>query len=174
MGEKVVTEVVYFIVKYYLPPMVANSSPVLIKGTIPVDNNKTWRDGRRLLGPNKTVEGLLIGILSSFTTASCINMVIRAGFSYILLATLAGTAALIGDLAGAFIKRRLGIPPGGHLPIIDQLGFAVAATVLYYLIGIEEVVSNPTLVSVTLALIFALHVSTNYLAYLFGLKSSRF
>lgn len=174
LGEKAVTELIYFVLRYYLPPMIANSSPVLIKGNIPVDKNKTWRDGRRLLGPNKTVEGLITGILSSFIAASCINMVIEAGFSYILLATLAGIAALMGDLAGAFTKRRMDIPPGGHLPVVDQLGFAVAATALYYLLGVEEVVSNPVLVLDTLTLIFVLHVSTNYLAYLLGLKTSKF
>ena len=36
---------------------------------------------------------------------------------------------VLGDLTGAFFKRRLDIAPGGLLPIVDQVDFVVGAVV---------------------------------------------
>ncbi|MCX6644014.1 MAG: CDP-archaeol synthase, partial [Candidatus Bathyarchaeota archaeon] len=82
--------------------------------------------------------------------------------------------ALLGDLTGAFIKRRLGIPPGGLLPIVDQVDFVVGATV--FSIPLAMVSSFAMLswqLAVTVLLITPpIHLFTNFLAYKMKLKSN--
>lgn len=165
-----VSELAIFIVKFYLPAMFANSSPVLVRGEIPIDGGRKFVDGRPLFGSNKTVEGLIIGAIMSLIAGSVIGY-IWGDTRLAALAAISGVAALMGDLAGAFIKRRLGIKPGDPLPVLDQLDFALAATAVYYIAGVEEVVGSPAYVALSLAIIFALHVLTNGLAYLLKLKS---
>jgi CDP-2,3-bis-(O-geranylgeranyl)-sn-glycerol synthase len=84
------------------------------------------------------------------------------------LAILASIGALLGDLAGAFIKRRLRIKPGNSLPGVDQLDFVLGATIAVSLISV------PTLG--TLMILFCvtppIHLFTNYCAYKLGLKST--
>jgi CDP-2,3-bis-(O-geranylgeranyl)-sn-glycerol synthase len=76
--------------------------------------------------------------------------------------------ALLGDLTGAFLKRRLNIAPGGLLPVIDQIDFVVGAVVFSYPLGI---VSWELAVAV-LIITPPIHLLTNYLAYRLKLKSN--
>jgi CDP-diglyceride synthetase len=41
----------------------------------------------------------------------------------------------MGDLTGAFLKRRLNIPPGGLLPVVDQIDFIVGAILFSLLVS---------------------------------------
>ena len=61
--------------------------------------------------------GILEGFVFGFRKLSC------------TVCVLIPLGALLGDLTGAFIKRRLGIQPGGLLPIVDQIDFVVGAVV---------------------------------------------
>jgi CDP-2,3-bis-(O-geranylgeranyl)-sn-glycerol synthase len=83
-----------------------------------------------------------------------------------LFAALTPLGALLGDLTGAFTKRRIGIAPGGLLPIVDQIDFVVGAVVFSIplaLIGWQ--------VAVTVLLITPpIHLFTNFLAYKMKLK----
>ncbi|MEM4434142.1 MAG: CDP-archaeol synthase, partial [Thermosphaera sp.] len=90
-----------------------------------------------------------------------------------LLGGFAGLFALLGDLAGAFVKRRLNIKPGDPLPIIDQLDFVFSSTLLYLALRVEEVVSKPYYVLITFSIILALHVVANNIAFYMGLKDKR-
>jgi CDP-2,3-bis-(O-geranylgeranyl)-sn-glycerol synthase len=74
----------------------------------------------------------------------------------------------MGDLAGAFLKRRLGIAPGGLLPIIDQIDFVIGAilfslplTMLYWELAIAVIIITPPI-----------HLFTNFLAYKLKLKNN--
>jgi CDP-2,3-bis-(O-geranylgeranyl)-sn-glycerol synthase len=84
----------------------------------------------------------------------------------VLFALLIPLGALLGDLTGAFIKRRLSIAPGGLLPVVDQIDFVVGAVVFSLplaLIGWE--------VAITVLLITPpIHLFTNFLAYKMKLK----
>ncbi|HDD42302.1 MAG TPA: CDP-archaeol synthase, partial [Nitrososphaeria archaeon] len=80
----------------------------------------------------------------------------------------AGT--ILGDIFGSFVKRRLGLKRGQPAPGLDQLGFvcfALALSIAVY--GIPAWLDAATLISLLLITAF-LHVGTNYLAYLLGLK----
>lgn len=157
---------------YYSPAMIANALPVLVKGNILIDFGKSFIDGRPVFGKNKTIEGLIIGIIGAYITGSCLAVLFMKPI-LIILSIGAGSSALLGDLAGAFIKRRLNIKPGDPAPLLDQLDFALATTFFYYALGIPGVLTNKLYVLLALIAIIALHVSANITAYALGLKQSK-
>ncbi len=81
---------------------------------------------------------------------------------------LSPLGALLGDLAGAFLKRRLNIPSGGLLPVVDQVDFVVGAIVFTFPLQIISL-------SVVIAMLIItppIHLLTNFAAYKLGLKSN--
>jgi CDP-2,3-bis-(O-geranylgeranyl)-sn-glycerol synthase len=141
-----------------LPAYIANSVPVLIRGRRPIDFGRNFTDGRRLLGDGKTFEGLFGGLV--FGTLA------GALFGYAFLSFMLALGALLGDIVGAFIKRRAGIVRGRPAPVLDQLGFVAGALLLlspFYPLTIEEVIF---IVIVTPPI----HLFTNFLAYKLKLK----
>jgi CDP-archaeol synthase len=99
---------------------VANGAPVvakLILGThlsSPLDLNRNFVDGKPLLGPAKTIRGLLIAIAATTACAPLLGLGIEIGL-------LVGTTAMAGDLLSSFIKRRLNLPPSGRATGLDQI-----------------------------------------------------
>ncbi|WP_276814300.1 CDP-archaeol synthase [Desulfurococcus amylolyticus] len=161
-----------WIVKYYLPAMIANASPLLVKGDKVIDKGRLFIDGKPILGSHKTWEGFAIGVINSYLTGSAVGIAFRDPCIQVL-SVVAGVSSMLGDLVGAFIKRRLGLKPGRPLPIIDQLSFALMTTLSYLLLGVVDVISRPDYVLSTLALIFILHVAANNIAYMLGVKETR-
>lgn len=99
---------------------VANGSPILAKRLlgarldVPLDGGLRFVDGRPLLGPSKTLRGVVAAIA---LTALCAPLV---GVSPQLGAWI-GAAAMAGDAISSFIKRRLGIAPSGRAIGLDQV-----------------------------------------------------
>ncbi|GAB6148299.1 CDP-2,3-bis-(O-geranylgeranyl)-sn-glycerol synthase [Stetteria hydrogenophila] len=152
--------------KYYLPAYVANAAPVVVKGKRPIDGGRLFIDGRRLLGDGKTWEGLAGGILAGALVAALLAALLSEP-SLVPLGLVASASALLGDMAGSFIKRRLGLERGQPAPLLDQLDFYAAATLGLYLAGARlSLGAVLALAVVTLAL----HRATNYAAYKLGLK----
>ena len=121
-------------------------------------------DGERILGDNKTFRGFLGGL--AVGTLVGVLMSYISSRDLLAIAVPASLGGLLGDLVGAFIKRRLKIPPGGSLPVVDQLDFVVGAVLcasLFYQISTG-----------TLLILFLLtppiHFLTNVGAYALGLK----
>jgi CDP-2,3-bis-(O-geranylgeranyl)-sn-glycerol synthase len=166
-------ELLTWIIQYYLTPMIANAMPVLVSGNTPIDGGRLFIDKKPLLGRNKTWEGFAIGLIGAYITASTTSVILDDP-QIVAVATGAGVFALLGDIVGAFIKRRLNIPPGSPAPILDQLDFFAAATLYYYSLGVQEVTSRPLYVLITVLIVVLLHIVSNWLAYLAGLKTSRF
>ncbi len=77
-------------------------------------------------------------------------------------------AALLGDLLGAFIKRRLGLPRGAPAPLLDQLDFLLAALLALWLI--QPSVLRAIYVVIAVIITPPIHLATNTIAYLLGLK----
>src|SRR5207249_12151536 len=77
--------------------------------------------------------------------------------------------AVLGDLLGAFVKRRLNVEPGKAFPILDQLDFILGSVVLGY--AFFQVV----LISIRLVVVVTppIHLATNYGAYRLGIKKTR-
>jgi len=151
-----------------IPTYIANSTPVLLGGGAPIDRGREFVDGRRILGTNKTMKGFAYGLLLG--SAASLGEAILFG-NYVLLPAgiLASLGALLGDLLGAFVKRRLDIPPGHPLPVVDQLDFVLGALVL----------ASP-LLNVTLGAVLILamatvpiHLLSNAIAYMLRLKKRR-
>ena len=107
----------------------ANTAPIAAKrlfgtrGNRPLDGGWHWRDGRPLLGPSKTIRG----VLASF--AVCLAAAPLLGFSFAVGAWVAG-GAMAGDAIASFTKRRLGIRSSGRAFGLDQVPEALLPLLL--------------------------------------------
>ncbi|MEM2099211.1 MAG: CDP-2,3-bis-(O-geranylgeranyl)-sn-glycerol synthase [Candidatus Bathyarchaeia archaeon] len=158
---KLVTEALIFI----FPAYCANAAPVLAGGGLPLDFGKNFFDGKRLFGKNKTFRGFFFG----WAIGIIVGLIEGVLFNYpLLLSVFSPLGALMGDLAGAFLKRRLDIKPGGLLPVVDQVDFVVGALLFslpFYMVNLE-------LAIVVILVTPPIHLFTNFLAYKLKLKSN--
>jgi CDP-2,3-bis-(O-geranylgeranyl)-sn-glycerol synthase len=153
--------------KFIFPAYCANAVPVIVGGGPPLDLGKKFLDGKPIFGKNKTLRGFFVGL----AVGVAVGLIeIESGlFDYPpLFSVLSPLGALMGDLAGAFLKRRLGIAPGGLLPIVDQIDFVVGAilfslplTMMYWELAIAVITITPPV-----------HLLTNFLAYKLKLKNN--
>ncbi|MCE4612213.1 MAG: CDP-2,3-bis-(O-geranylgeranyl)-sn-glycerol synthase [Desulfurococcales archaeon] len=154
-----------------LPAMAANGAPVVVlryvKNSHPVDFNLKFLDGRRLLGDGKTWEGVTSGLVAGLVV-SAIIAIFSQNAGFITLGILSSIGALIGDMAGSFVKRRINMPRGAPAPLLDQLDFYVGALLLLYIAGVQ-IRLVPSIILAVVVLV--LHVGTNYMAYRLGLKN---
>jgi CDP-2,3-bis-(O-geranylgeranyl)-sn-glycerol synthase len=151
--------------KFIFPAYCANATPVLAGGGAKMDFGKNFYDGKRVLGDNKTFRGFFFGLAIGIV----VGLVECFLFGFpILFSLLTPLGALSGDLAGAFIKRRLGIAPGGLLPVIDQVDFVIGAVVF----SIPLAIMTWELAVLVLLITPPIHLFTNFLAYKMRLKSN--
>src|SRR5438445_4189457 len=161
-GLGIVLDALLFIGPSYL----ANAAPLLLGGGSPLDRGRNFFDGQRILGPHKTVRGLFAGIIAG----SVIGAVESPVNSHLLLGGFAiALGTILGDLLGAFLKRRIRIKPGSPLPIVDQLDFVLGGLLLGNLVFPLSLLSILVVVVVTPPI----HLGTNYGAYLLGIKRTR-
>ena len=151
--------------KLIFPAYCANAAPVLAGGGLPLDFGKNFVDGRRVFGKNKTFRGFFFGLAIGVLVGLTENFL----FGYpLLFGVLSPLGALMGDLAGAFLKRRLAIAPGGVLPIVDQIDFVVGAIVFSLPLSIISL----ELAIAMLIITPPIHLLTNFVAYKLKLKSN--
>lgn len=156
------------IIALALPCYVANATPVLaaklVRRRHPLDFGLHFMDGRRLLGDSKSVEGFFAGLAAGILTGYVLSLY---GALSVGEAAFLSLGTMLGDAAGSFIKRRLGLRSGAPAPLLDQLSFLVFALALY------SVVYGPVEASVALILLMVtppLHLATNLIAYKLKLK----
>jgi CDP-2,3-bis-(O-geranylgeranyl)-sn-glycerol synthase len=100
--------------------LIANGTPILTRHlfgsrfTFPLDAYLTTARGRRWLGPSKTVRGAVAAVLTSAVAATLLGL---PG----VMGAIIGLLAMLGDLSGSFIKRRLNMPPSSQAPGLDQI-----------------------------------------------------
>lgn len=98
----------------------ANGSPVVARlvlrdrFSLAVDGNRKFIDGRPLLGPTKTIRGILVAIVVTAASAPLLGLDLEIGL-------LVGAAAMAGDLLSSFCKRRLGLAPSSRATGVDQI-----------------------------------------------------
>lgn len=102
----------------------ANGTPVLVAALCTqhcawtVDEVIGAVIGRRaslmLFGAHKTVRGLVAAVAAALAVAGGCGWPVWVGL-------LVGAVAMLGDLGSSFVKRRLGIAPGGQVFGLDQL-----------------------------------------------------
>lgn len=153
---------------YVLPAYFANGAPVLFGGGRSIDGGRLFIDGRPIFGPRKTIRGFISGVLTGLITGLLLGL---AGLFPLLpdgaiLGFLMGLGAMLGDLAGSFLKRRLNRPPGSPAPGLDQLDFLLGAILLSLPYRPPEL----DVLICSLVLTPAIHLATNYGAYKLGLK----
>lgn len=153
--------------KFIFPAYCANGAPVLIGGGLPMDLGRKLRDGKPVFGKNKTFRGFFAGLI----VGTFVGLIESVVFNYPVLFGLVTTlGAIVGDLTGAFLKRRLDIPPGGLLPVVDQLDFIVGALAFSwpsfpYMLSLE-------LSATVLIITPPIHFLMNYAAYKLGFKKN--
>lgn len=98
----------------------ANGTPLVAKKifgsrfSYPVDGGREFVDGRPLLGPSKTIRGVLASIAVTTACAPLVGLDISVGAT-------AAVAAMAGDLFSSFLKRRLNFPPSSQAIGLDQV-----------------------------------------------------
>jgi CDP-2,3-bis-(O-geranylgeranyl)-sn-glycerol synthase len=151
--------------KFIFPAYCANGAPVLAGGGLPMDFGKNFVDGKRVFGSNKTFRGFFFGLAVGVAAGSAEWMLFGYPFLFSVLSPL---GALVGDLAAAFLKRRLGIAPGGLLPVVDQVDFVVGAL----LFSLPLAMVSWELAVAVIIITPPIHLLTNFLAYKLKLKKN--
>ena len=99
---------------------VANTMPIVAwhlfkdKFSTPVDFNKTFFDGRPILGPHKTWRGLIASVIGTALASLLLDVWYLDGI-YLAMWSMAG------DMIASFLKRRLGLASGARFTGIDQV-----------------------------------------------------
>ena len=170
-------DVIYSIL-FILPAYVANAAPVILGGKNSIDFNKKFFDKQYIFGPGKTIDGFIGGILAGTTTSIILaKLLIRTNLDifasnalmYIQIGFILSLGAMIGDLLGSFIKRRLEIKRGKPVFILDQLDFLSVALAGAYLFGFRYVFEIENLIFLVSLTIF-IHKFANLLAFMLKLK----
>jgi CDP-2,3-bis-(O-geranylgeranyl)-sn-glycerol synthase len=170
----------------FLPALVPNSAAVLFGGGAPIDRGRTWR-GKRILGDGKTWSGLVGGVLSGILVGFVQLLVTtpNAGAEYLgygpmpqaaWIIVVMAVGSLLGDMGGAFLKRRMGLERGAKATGLDQYDFVVGALLLTALLfpawfsGIY-IEGNGLLALLALIIIVpVIHRLVNIIGYRRGLK----
>jgi len=98
----------------------ANGSPVIAKRifgenyAVPIDGNARFVDGRALLGPSKTIRGVVVSLLVTALGAILLGLQLWLGL-------LVASTAMAGDLLSSFLKRRLHLAPSSKATGLDQI-----------------------------------------------------
>jgi len=111
-----------------------------------VDFGRTMKDGTRVLGDGKTWSGLLGGTLSGMfigLVQLLIGLAVGSddflGFGHppysIIIIFAMAFGALLGDMLGSFIKRRLGRERGAQFHGLDQYDFVLGAFIMLFILA---------------------------------------
>ena len=172
---------------YILPAYVANGFAVFAKffsSPHPIDGGRILKDERFLFGPGKSWEGFFIGFISGVFVG--LLQVITAPFlaaliiQYLILppelvpivilsiplVVIVALGALVGDLIGSFVKRRMNISRRHPAPLIDQLDFLILAILFGWFISPLPLILVVFLLIVTPII----HLLANVIGYLLRLK----
>jgi CDP-2,3-bis-(O-geranylgeranyl)-sn-glycerol synthase len=98
----------------------ANGAPVMAKRLFgsylnyPIDGGIRLADGQPVLGPSKTVRGILLAIIVTWAGALAMGLGSRIGLTI-------GSLAMVGDLSSSFLKRRFRLTPSSRATGLDQI-----------------------------------------------------
>jgi len=158
----------------FLPAGLANGSPVLASRlpllkefSTPLDLGKHYR-GKRLLGPNKTWRGLIVGTLVGALTAFIQSAFVTPEYSVspLLFGGLLGFGALLGDAIESFIKRQKNVPAGESWFPFDQLDYVIGG------LAVGSLIHSFSLRQIAMILVvwMAAHIVSVYVFFLLGVR----
>ncbi|MFA5303896.1 MAG: CDP-2,3-bis-(O-geranylgeranyl)-sn-glycerol synthase [Candidatus Nanoarchaeia archaeon] len=159
-------------VQIFLPAAFANGAPTFLINykKHSIDFGKKWGKNR-IFGEGKTFEGLIFAVFIAFLT----GLLVRYAYFYLNLPWInitpfgyafIGLGAMIGDLAGSFIKRRLNMRRGQKAGLLDMMDFIVGALIFARILVIYSY--GITLFVLIVTPIF--HRLTNIWGYNVGIK----
>ena len=163
-----------------LPAYIPNPSAAFFGGKTPIDRGIYWGKSR-LLGDGKTYEGLikgiscgfLVGVVQHLFLSGYLNLPSFGIFPFFLVTLFCLSAgAMLGDLLGSLIKRRVGLKRGAPFPLVDQLDFVAGAWLLLFLFAREWFTESFSLDIILAVIIITplLHLFTNYIGFKMGKK----
>ncbi len=171
---------------FFLPAFLANPMAVVWGGGTPMDFGRTLRDGERLFGDGKTWRGLVGGTLSGAFLGLLLSLPFSlvasaASWSFGSPAVAFGVSAvlafgaLLGDLAGGFVKRRLRKPRGAKAPGLDQYDFVAGGLLLSLVVpawSVPRFFSGDAWLGLLAIILItpALHRAVNIVGYRMGRK----
>jgi CDP-archaeol synthase len=140
---------------------------------------------RRWFGENKTWRGALAMNAGTLAAALALHRLPQyrqrlpepvAGADPALVGALLGLSMWLGELPNSFVKRRLGIPPGGRrrspagftISVFDQADWVPTAWLL--LQPVWQMSAREA--AQVFALVVAVHVPINLLGYAIGVRTS--
>ncbi len=133
----------FFSLFFFMPAFAANPSAVIAKGSMKMDLGKNFTDGKRILGDGKTWRGFIGGSVFGYLTgilffAIAYAAIFPVNYPFQFLGVSLSIAALsigamLGDAAGSFVKRRIGMKSGQNGFLLDQYPFVLVALLLLYL-----------------------------------------
>ena len=165
-----------------LPAYFANMAPVIVKKinifAYPVDFNAKIGN-MPILGKNKTVRGLIFGVVFAVIVAYIQFLLHKDEFfgsisfigyeNWFLFGLLMGAGALTGDLIKSFFKRRLNLRPGQRFVPFDQMDFVIGA----FLFVMPVFRATLEIFVMSIALSFVLDIIVNHLAFYFGIRNEK-
>jgi CDP-2,3-bis-(O-geranylgeranyl)-sn-glycerol synthase len=158
---------------FLVPIYIANSSPVVLGGGMPIDFGLKFSDGRRLLGEGKTMRGFIGGVLAGTFFGGIVALLYPLAFfssaqTQFIAGFVLAFGTLAGDALGSFVKRRFGVDSGRPF-VLDTIMFLAVALVLVYPLASRSLYDPVNLVFFAI-LTMVLHPLTNMLANKAGLK----
>lgn len=156
---------------FVVPLYIANSSAMLLGGKTPLDFGARLFDKKEIFGKGKTWKGSVFGCLAGTISAFAISLVFLEQTNalvknYVLLGFLLSLGAIVGDLAGSFVKRRFGIERGKPVFLLDQLDFIVGGLLFGALIFLPRVEQIALIIILTVIA----HRLANYIAFKIKIK----
>ena len=173
----------------FIPALVPNSAAAVVgkKSKTKMDFGKSWR-GKRIFGDGKSWLGFFGGILTGIVFGLLLIGVAALfgdtddywGFgpfwTNVGVIFCLAFGSLLGDLCGAFIKRRLGMERGQKAPILDQYDFVAGSMLLTFAFFPSFIINNYfegwhiAAFIFILLITFFLHRGVNIIGYLIGVK----
>ncbi len=172
----------------FLPAMLPNSAAVVFgkRSRTKIDFGRSWR-GRRIFGDGKSWGGffgggfsgialgiLLVGVSALFGSDDYWGY--GPFWSNVGIIACLSFGAVLGDLCGAFIKRRLGMERGQKAPVLDQYDFVIGALLTAAIFFPDWIYGtyiegwHIAALVFLLVIMFAIHRSMNIIGYRVGLK----
>ena len=143
----------------------ANGSPVIAKRIFgdkyaaPIDGNARFVDGQPLVGPSKTIRGILMSLLMTALGAILLGLQLWLGL-------LVASTAMAGDLLSSFLKRRLHLAASSKATGLDQIPES-----LFPLLACQPALSLSALdIAVACAIFFVGQVLFSRLFFWLGLR----
>lgn len=173
-----------FAIWVFLPAGIANMTPIfaahlpiLKRWEAPLDFGLSCQ-GKRLLGPNKTIRGLLSGLVAGGLFALLQSTVQQSyaneiGITNSVLMTFVfgaslGFGALMGDAIESFFKRQKNISSGKSWFPFDQTDYIIGGCIP--LLAWSQL--NFSQYVMIFAVYFGLHLLVSYIGYVLKLKKS--